>query len=77
MLTQENPNQALRKIAEQNITMPHLLIDAINERANNTIGELIINPYSEPVEIYQEHIMNVKKMILIYEDIMTNKTSVK
>ncbi|MBO3458173.1 MAG: hypothetical protein KME33_04075 [Aetokthonos hydrillicola CCALA 1050] len=77
MLKEENPNSHLKKIAEQNITMPHLLIDSINERANNTIGELIINPYAEPVEIYQEHMINVKEMISAYEALITNKTSAK
>ena len=77
MIEQENPNFALKKIAEENITMPHLLVDSINERANDTIGELIIDPCSQPLKIYQEHMMNIKKMIAIYEDIMARQTSSK
>ncbi len=75
LVEQENPNFALRKIAEENITMPQLLIDSINEHANDTIGELIIDPYSEPLKVYQEHMMNIKKMIALYEDIMARQTS--
>lgn len=41
--------------------MPNLLIDSINERANDTIGELIINSDSEIPEVYHEHITHVKK----------------
>ncbi len=75
VLEQENPSSALKKIAEENITMPNLLIDSINERANNTIGELIIDPCSEPLKIYQEHLINIKKIIAISEDLMARQTS--
>lgn len=47
--------------------MPNLLIDSINERANDTIEELIIDSNSETPEIYQEHITNVNKLIAMYE----------
>jgi len=75
LIEQENPNFALKKIAEANITMPHLLIDSINENANDIIGELLIDPYSEPLKVYQEHMMNIKKMIALHEDIMARQTS--
>lgn len=67
IVEQENPKAAIKDIAEKNITMPNLLIDSINERANDTIEELIINPNLETPEIYQDHITNVKKMIAMYE----------
>ncbi|WP_016950289.1 tellurite resistance TerB C-terminal domain-containing protein [Anabaena sp. PCC 7108] len=67
IVEQDNPKPTIKKIAEANITMPNLLIDSINEIANNTIGELIIQTAEEIPEIYQEHIPNVKKVIAIYE----------
>ncbi|MBW4635152.1 MAG: hypothetical protein KME30_25625 [Iphinoe sp. HA4291-MV1] len=75
MLEQDNPNAAIKKIAEENITMPNLLIDSINELANNTIGELIIDPNSETPEIYEEHRTNIKKVIAMYENKMAEPTS--
>ncbi|WP_445631969.1 tellurite resistance TerB C-terminal domain-containing protein [Nostoc sp. DSM 114167] len=75
IVEQDNPNSAIKIIAEANITMPNLLIDSINERANDTIGELIINSDSESPKVYQEHITDVKKMIAMYEDLMTRHTS--
>ncbi|WP_335182170.1 tellurite resistance TerB C-terminal domain-containing protein [Nostoc sp.] len=75
IVEQDNPNSAIKKIAEANITMPNLLIDSINERANDTIGELIINSDSESPKVYQEHITDVKKMIAIYEGLMARHTS--
>jgi DNA repair exonuclease SbcCD ATPase subunit len=75
MVEQDNPNGAIKKIAEANITMPNLLIDSINERANDTIGELIINTDSESPKLYPEHITHVKKMIAMYEDLMARHTS--
>ncbi|MHC5768360.1 MAG: tellurite resistance TerB C-terminal domain-containing protein [Nostoc sp.] len=75
IVEQDNPNSAIKKIAEANITMPNLLIDSINERANDTIGELIINSDSESPKVYQEHITDVKKMIAMYEGLMARHTS--
>ncbi|WP_242038846.1 tellurite resistance TerB C-terminal domain-containing protein [Anabaena lutea] len=67
IVEQDNPKPIIKQIAEANITMPNLLIDSINEIANNTIGELIIETGQEIPAIYQEHIPNVKKVIKIYE----------
>lgn len=49
--------------------MPELLIDFINQRALNTIGDLIIEPGNEsfPPKIPEEYLMNVKKVIKIKE----------
>jgi chromosome segregation ATPase len=74
IIEQENPKYAIKEIAEANITMPNLLIDAINERANDIIGELVINPGVETPEIYQEHMSNIKKMIIVYEGLMTRQS---
>ncbi|HYX13887.1 MAG TPA: tellurite resistance TerB C-terminal domain-containing protein [Nostoc sp.] len=67
IVEQDNPNTAIKKIAEANITMPNLLIDSINERANDTIGELIIDSNSEIPKVYPEYMTHVKKMIAMYE----------
>jgi hypothetical protein len=67
----------IKQIAEAQITMPNLLIDSINEIANNTIGELIIETGEEKPEIYPEHLLNLKKIIAIYEDLMAKSTSSK
>lgn len=75
IVEQDNPKAAIKKIAEANITMPNLLIDSINERANDTIGELIINTDSESGEVYPEHITYVKKMIAIHESLIARHTS--
>lgn len=66
ILEQDNPKATIKKIAEANITMPNLLIDTINEIANNTIGELIIETNTEIPEIIEEHLLNVKTIISKY-----------
>jgi chromosome segregation ATPase len=68
IVMRENPNAMIKQIAEANITMPNLLIDSINEIANNTIGELIIQTTTDIPEIYQEYMSNVKRMISLYEN---------
>ncbi|OYD91875.1 hypothetical protein CDG76_24815 [Nostoc sp. 'Peltigera membranacea cyanobiont' 210A] len=75
IVEQDNPNSTIKKIAEANITMPNLLIDSINEQANDTIGELIINSDSESPKVYQEYITDVKKIIAMYEGLMARHTS--
>ncbi|MEH2161337.1 MAG: tellurite resistance TerB C-terminal domain-containing protein [Nostoc sp.] len=75
IVEQDNPKPAIKKLAEANITMPNLLIDSINERANDTIGELIINPDSENPEVYPEHINHAKKMIAMHESLMPRHAS--
>jgi predicted nuclease with TOPRIM domain len=67
ILEQENPRIIIKQIAEGNITMPNLLIDAINDKADDTLDELIIDPRAENPEIYHEHISNVKKIIDIHQ----------
>ncbi|MFN6536054.1 MAG: tellurite resistance TerB C-terminal domain-containing protein [Nostoc sp. EkiNYC01] len=74
IVEEDNTKATIKKIAEANITMPNLLIDSINERANDTIGELIIDSDSEIPEVYQEHKTQVKKMIAMYDDLMDRHT---
>ncbi|MCC5647493.1 hypothetical protein LC607_32225 [Nostoc sp. CHAB 5824] len=75
IVEQDNPKAAIKKIAEANITMPNLLIDSINERANDTIGELIIDSNLESPEVFPEYMTNIKKMIAMYEDLMAKHAS--
>jgi hypothetical protein len=69
IIEDENPHSVIKKIAEANITMPNLLIDSINEKANNTIGELIIAPNATIPEIYPEYQSDVKRVIATYKTI--------
>ncbi len=71
----ENSYVTIKQIAEANITMPNLLIDAINERANDIIGELIIQTNTESPVIYSEHIGYVKQIIDTYEQIITQRAA--
>lgn len=69
IIEQDNPKGIIKNIAEENITMPELLIDLINKRALNTIGDLIIEPGNESFypKILEEYLENVKKVIKIKE----------
>ncbi len=42
--------------------MPELLIDGINELALETIGDLIIEPGSNPPVIEDEHLQSVRML---------------
>jgi chromosome segregation ATPase len=75
IVEQDNPHATIKQIAEANITMPNLLIDSINELANDTIGELIIETAAENPEVYQEHMTNVKKILAMYEELTARYAS--
>jgi hypothetical protein len=64
---QSNPAPVIKQIAEANLTMPELLIDGINERALDTIGDLILASTENSVAIAPEHRKLVTKLIQAYE----------
>ena len=66
---EKSPASHLKRIAEANLTMPELLIDAINERALETIGDIILEPSAKkgiPV-IAQEYETDVRAILRVYE----------
>lgn len=65
IIQQSDPIATIKKIAEDNITMPELLIDAINECALDTIGDLIIEPGTEsiPLAIMEEYLTQLNKVM--------------
>ncbi|MGQ4647267.1 tellurite resistance TerB C-terminal domain-containing protein [Lyngbya aestuarii] len=66
---QDNPLATIKSIAEEKITMPELLIDSINERALDTVGDLLIEPGSNPPVIADhEYLVALQQMIRVYED---------
>ncbi|MBD2250216.1 tellurite resistance TerB C-terminal domain-containing protein [Nostoc parmelioides] len=75
IIEQDNPQASIKKIAEANITMPNLLIDSINERANDIIGELIIETDIDVPKIYAEHIANVRDIVALYENFIARYAS--
>ena len=69
LVEQNRPGTALKHIAEENLTMPELLIDSINERALDTIGDLLIDAGSGAgsATIVRDHLKTVKKLLKTYE----------
>lgn len=68
IVEQSNPAGLIKKIAEDNLTMPEMLIDSINERALETIGDIIVEPgtNSSSAAIAREHLRTVKKLLKTY-----------
>ncbi len=69
IVEQNNPAAVLKHIAEENLTMPELLIDSINERALETIGDLLIDASAGAgsAAIVRDHLKTVKKLLRTYE----------
>ena len=69
LVEQNRPAAALKHIAEENLTMPELLIDSINERALDTIGDLLIDAGSGAgsATIVRDHLKTVKRLLKTYE----------
>lgn len=72
--TQEKPVPQLKQIAEAHLTMPELLIDAINERSLDMVGDMIVAPGTGTtgVAIVQEHRATVQALIQAYEYLNAN-----
>ena len=68
---QENATAAIKQIAEANIMMPELLVDSINERALDTVGDVVVEPSSNPPAIASEYLSAVKQLIKAYEDLLS------
>ena len=64
-----NPAQRLKQIAEANLTMPELLIDSINERALEVVGDIILEPSSQPgvPVIAQEYESAIQAILRAYD----------
>jgi len=69
IVEQAHPAAALKHIAEENLTMPELLIDSINERALETVGDLLIDAGSGAgsATIVRDHLKIVKKLLKTYD----------
>ena len=64
-----SPAQRLKQIAEANLTMPELLIDAINERALEVVGDIILEPSNQPgvPAIAQEYEGAIQSILRAYD----------
>jgi uncharacterized coiled-coil DUF342 family protein len=71
-----SPAQRLKQIAEANLTMPELLIDAINERALETIGDILLEPSPQAgaPAIAQEYEASVQAILRAYDRTKKNQT---
>ncbi|BAS54958.1 MULTISPECIES: tellurite resistance TerB C-terminal domain-containing protein [Leptolyngbya] len=63
IVTQPNPNAILKQIAEMNLTMPELLIDSLNERAIETVGDLIIETTANAPTVAPEYLDIIKNLL--------------
>lgn len=64
--TLSDPSAALREIADSYGSMPHLLIDSINELALDTLGDYIIVPDSDPPVLRNEDLEAVDRIIALW-----------
>ncbi|UBF29146.1 hypothetical protein K9N68_15690 [Kovacikia minuta CCNUW1] len=69
IVEQNNPAGIIKKIAEDNLTMPEALIDSINEQALEIVGDIIIEPGTGTgsATVSREHLKTIKKLIKTYE----------
>ncbi len=63
------PAQRLKQIAEANLTMPELLIDSINERALEVVGDIILEPSAQTgvPAIAQEYEGSIQAILRAYD----------
>ncbi|NET00708.1 MAG: hypothetical protein F6K61_09050 [Sphaerospermopsis sp. SIO1G1] len=66
IVEEDDIKSILKQVAETNITMPNLLIDDINEIADSTINDLIIETSEEVPKIYPDKLSKVQELVKIY-----------
>ncbi|TLD41916.1 MAG: hypothetical protein JETT_1785 [Candidatus Jettenia ecosi] len=63
LVEQDDPTREICRIAHENVTMPELLLDSINELALDTVGDIIIETISIPPVIEAEDLEMVRRII--------------
>jgi len=63
LLTSEYPERDLEEIAEESMTLPHILLDEINEMAIQILGDLLIESMDQEPRILAEYIPHLKHSI--------------
>lgn len=64
LLGEEQPLEQLEKLAEQNMTMPQILMDALNEVALPHLGEILIDTMCMPPRVLEEYAAPLKQAII-------------
>ena len=64
LLTCEQPQSELERIAEGSMTMPQTLLDQINEVAIQTLGDLLVDFVDQEPHILDEYITSLKESIV-------------
>lgn len=63
LLTESQPQTKLAMIAEQNMTMPQMLLDSLNEAALGTLGEIIVDATDDTPYILDEYAEQLKRAV--------------
>lgn len=63
LLTEPKPQTKLEEIAEQNMTMPQMLLDSLNEAALGTLGEIIVDALDDTPYILGEYAEQLKRAV--------------
>ncbi len=64
---EDNPVATIKSIAEQNQTTSEVMINAINERARDTLGAHLIDLGANPPVIAdEEHLSILKQLLTVY-----------
>jgi len=64
LLGEEQPLEQLEKLAEQNMTMPQILMDDLNEVALPYLGEILIDTLCMPPRVLEEYAVPLKQSII-------------
>jgi hypothetical protein len=63
LLTSEHPERDLERIAEELMTLPHILLDEINETALQILGDLLVESIDQEPRVLAEYIPLLKESI--------------
>jgi len=64
LLTSEYPERDLEQIAEESMTLSHILLDDINEMAIQILGDLLIESMDQEFRVLDEYVPHLKLSII-------------
>lgn len=63
LLSEKDPQHGLERIAEEQLTMPQMLLDDINETAMCSLGDIVVDAIDTKPHILEEYVGPLKKSI--------------
>lgn len=67
ILTMEDPQERLEQLAEENMSMPEILIDEINDLATQFLDDILIDAFDDTPSVLEEYVPELNEAVKMEE----------